>query len=670
MVWLVFDNDMKKINLSAFGTSLSAKVLGDMIRGNIFIQLIRRLLVVFLLYQLCRLVFLAYNYDFYRERTFEELVRIFLGGLKFDTTAIFYLNSVYMLMMLLPFKFRYNRVYQTVGKYIYFVMNGVGLAANCADTVYFRFTLQRTTFSVFREFGNEDNLMGIFAEAMLTNWYLVLFFLALMVVLVLGYGRRLPERSVVQFRSNVLYYPVSTGVFLVSVWLTVIGIRGGFGMSTRPISLNDAAQYVKQPIDVPLVLNTPFSFLRSMEYFNLPRLVYFQDTAVLDSIYTPVHVPPDTLQPRPMNVVVMIMESFGKEHVGFYNRQLEGGTYRGYTPFLDSLAAEGLTFTSSYANGRKSIDALASVMLSVPAIPTPYVLSPYFNNRICALPCLLRADGYETAFFCGQPNSGMGFQAFCNLLGFEHFFGMNEYGDRRDFDGFWGIWDEEFLQYMAGEIGNLQEPFLASVFTLSSHHPFNVPERYRDTFPDGVIPLHKTIRYSDYAIRRFFSTASEQLWFDNTLFVLVADHINGTVHEEYNNPADQFAVPVIFYKPDGSLKEYRTGVAQQNDIMPTVLGYLNYNKPYLAFGFDLNKNLDNFAVNYNNGTYQLYAGNYLLHFDGNKTTGLYELHTDMSRNLMDEQPETVAALERKIKAYLQQYTSRMIDDRLTVNDGK
>jgi phosphoglycerol transferase MdoB-like AlkP superfamily enzyme len=128
-----------------------------------------------------------------------------------------------------------------------------------------------------------------------------------------------------------------------------------------------------------------------------------------------------------------------------------------------------------------------------------------------------------------------------------------------------------------------------------------------------------------------------------------------------------FAVPVIFYRPDGSLKNYQHNIAQQLDVTPTVLGYLNYDQPYLAFGFDVNKTADRFAVNYTNGTYQLYSDRYVLHFDGQITTGLYEIRTDMTNNLSGKLPDVQNELESKMKSFLQQYTTRMVENKLTVN---
>jgi phosphoglycerol transferase MdoB-like AlkP superfamily enzyme len=142
--------------------------------------------------------------------------------------------------------------------------------------------------------------------------------------------------------------------------------------------------------------------------------------------------------------------------------------------------------------------------------------------------------------------------------------------------------------------------------------------------------------------------------------------VNGIVHDEYKTTPDMFAVPVIFYRPDGSLKNYQQSIAQQMDVMPTVLGYLNYDQPYFAFGFDVHKTTDRFAVNYTNGTYQLYTDKYVLHFDGQKTTGLYEIRTDMTDNLSGKLPDVQNELELKIKVFLQEYTTRMAENRLTI----
>ena len=621
--------------------------------------------MIYLLYTLCRLVFYLYNCDLYGGRTFGQLITMFIGGMRFDTTAIFYTNVLYIFMFMLPFKFRYNRIYQAIAKYIYFITNGITLLANCMDTVYFPFTMRRTTFDIFKEFSNGENIGGVFGSAIVDNWYLVLFFIGMITLMVWCYGRPL-EKSSVRIGNPLIYYPLCTVWMALGFGIMIVGFRGGASFSLRPITLSNAGQYISDPVDIPLVLNTPFSIYKTLERKGITKLQYFDGQTETEHIFTPVHHPSDSAKFNGMNVMLIILESFGREHIGFYNEDLDGGTYKGYTPFLDSLISQGLTFKYSYGNGRKSIDALPSALAGIPAIPEPFVLSPHFYNKIRTLPQMLKEKGYETAFFCGHPNGGMGYSAFCKLIGFDRYYGMTEYGNNNDYDGIWGIWDEEFLQFTANTISTLQEPFITTLFTVTSHNPFIVPERYAGRFEEGTLPIHKCIRYSDYSLRRFFETASRQSWYGNTLFAFIADHVNGIVHSEYKTTPETFAVPVIFYKPDGSLKDYRCEISQQMDIMPTILGYLDYDLPYISFGFDVNKTADRFAINYINGYYQIYTDKYVLVFDGRETVGLYEIHTDMANNLAGKLPDVQNEMELKAKAFLQEYTARMVENRLTL----
>src|SRR5690606_35786309 len=244
----------------------------------------------------------------------------------------------------------------------------------------------------------------------------------------------------------------------------------------------------------------------------------------LEKIYPVIHHPKDSTEFKKLNVVVLILESFGKEHVGALNKDINNGTYKGYTPFLDSLIGESYTFNRSYANGRKSIDALPSVITGIPSVGEPFVLSIYSGNKTTSLAKLLGDEGYETAFFHGAPNGSMGFSAYTQLAGIKHYFGKDEYSNDKDFDGIWGIWDEPFMQFMADKLTEMPEPFFASFFSLSSHHPFKVPEKYQGVFPKGPLPLHEPVGYTDYALRQFFEKAKKAPWFENTLFVLCADH--------------------------------------------------------------------------------------------------------------------------------------------------
>ena len=380
-------------------------------------------------------------------------------------------------------------------------------------------------------------------------------------------------------------------------------------------------------------------------------------------------VPADSVTFRSKNVVVLVLESFGKEYFGSLNKELEDGNYKGYTPFLDSLVSESLVYKYSFANGQQSIDGLPSILSGIPRFVEPFFLTPASLNKLSSVGGELKKKGYYTAFFHGARDGSMGFQAYARAVGYPDYFGREEYGNDDDFDGNWAIWDEEFLQFFADKMSSFPQPFSAGIFTASSHHPYVIPDRYKGVFPDGTLEIHKCIRYSDNALRLFFEKASKESWFENTLFVLTADHTNQTEHPEYWTDYGRYAVPIIFYTPDGDLKGYRDAIAQQIDIMPTVLSYLGYDKPYVSFGCDLLNTPaeDTYAVNYNNGIYQYFKGDYILQFDGEKTVAVYAFKTDklLKENLVGQVPQQ-GAMELELKAIIQQYMERMNGDRMTV----
>lgn len=638
---------------------------------NIYWALVRSLVVVMVLYSVSRIGFYLFNTSFFPNLTFQRFVIIMGGGLRFDLSATLYSNSLFILLMILPFTFRFRNWYKNMVKWIFIITNSIAFAANTADFIYYRFTLRRTTLSFLNQFENETNFGKLLFQFVFDYWYATLFFVFLVTLLVIAFNRISYDGP--QQPNKWKFYGYGVVAFALCIGLFIGGARGGFRESTRPITLSNAAAYVKEPREINLVLNTPFALMRTAKANVISKVNYFSSEEELNKVFNPVKIPRDTLPFQRKNVVVLILESFSKEFIGAYNKELEGGKYKGYAPFLDSLIGVSHAFQYSMANGRKSIDAMPSVICSIPSIEVPYVLSHYSGNKINSLPSLLRNKGYYSAFFHGAPNGSMGFDAFANLSGFDGYFGKDEYEDTYratdDFDGIWGIWDEKFLQYFATKMNSFKQPFYTTVFTVSSHHPYNLPSEYENVFKGGPKPVHRTIQYTDMALRKFFAKASKMPWFNNTLFVLTADHASAEIQfQEYNSPSGYFAVPIIFYEPGSSPLPMKNEIVQQADILPTVLGNLHFDEPYVSFGRDVFGDEEPFVFNYLNNTYQAFMGDYFLQFDGTKSIGLYNFKTDktISNNLLASRPEVVSKMELRLKAFIQQYNNRMVDDKLTV----
>ena len=641
-------------------------------------RLLVNILLVYLLYMLCRAIYVCEFWDLYADGWSRlSLGSLVAGGLRFDTSAILYTNTLYILLVLLPLPRRLTaaKPWRTALKTLFVAVNALMLVANLVDTVYSRYTGRRTTWTFFSEFSNEGNLADIVGVELLRHWYLVLIGLAFIAALILLYRHpyRTPPSAAAQQPTPQApawqYILLSLLCTLLYAPLAVIGMRGGASTAIRPITISNANQYVNQPSEAAIVLNTPFSLIRTMGKTTFADPQYLSD-ADLDAVYSPLHpaVPP-ALDSQP-NVVVLILESFGQEYIGAYN------DYPGYTPFLDSLIAHSLTFRRSYANGRKSIDGMPSILSGIPMFVEPFFVTSYSLNNVSGIAGQLGLAGYTTAFFHGAENGSMGFQAFARTSGFQRYHGRTEYeadprfGGSADFDGTWAIWDEEFLQYFAATMDTMPQPFMTALFTATSHHPFAVPARYADSLRADGHPIHTCIRYTDHALRRFFAAASRMPWYANTLFVITADHTNINEQSAYNTPLGTFSVPIILYSPGGKLPTGMSqAVAQQTDIMPTVLSLTGSPTPYIAYGCDLLHTPDSltWAIHYNNGAYQYVHDGRLLLFDGTQPVGWYNLDADplLHHNLIATPDTALPHHLRRTQAIVQSYMQRMVSNRLT-----
>ena len=632
----------------------------------------RNILLSYSLLTVCQVVFILANGDKYATAlTCGDVLLMVKGFLMFTTSSVCYINSLYLLLILFPIHYKEGWAMRGVYKLSFVLPNALGIIANLCDIVYIRYTGRRTTWDVFSEFSNDSNISRIIGIEMLNSWWLVIIGIILIAVTFRLYTPAKPKEGLA------IYYIGHTAMLLAVAACIVTGIRGGIGKSVRPITLSNASAYVTTPDETALVLNTPFTIIRTIGRKPFTPKEYFSREET-DSIYTPVRRFPHTL-PNKKNVVVLIVESFGKEYIGAYNPRPEGSL----TPFLDSLIERSRSYCRSYGNGRKSIDGMPSVLSGIPMFIAPFISSSASLNDISGIAGELGKFGYNSAFFHGAPNGSMGFMAYAKTSGFDEYYGMTEYNNspnhngKKDFDGTWAIWDEPFLQYYAECMNGMKEPFITAMFTASSHHPFNIPQEYYETFYVEGDPFLKCVRYTDYALKQFFAYAEQQPWYRNTLFVVTADHTNHSISTRYKTPSGEMEVPVIFFSPNGEAPFEpgidSTMIAQQIDIMPTVLDYVGYDKPFIAFGKSLISTLaeESFAVNYANEAYRFYKGDHILLYNAGSDTPLsmFDLSKDilMQHNILgnnDVQEDMI----RELRAIIQQYMDCMIENRLIIKN--
>ena len=634
-----------------------------------------RIILLYIVLMLCRVVFYIYNSALIGPLPQDEWWSLLCGSLKFDTVSILYANAVFILLSMVPLRLREKGWWQAVMYWYYVVVNTMLIVVvNMADAIYFRYTQKRFSADEIFFADNDNSLQLIFTFAA-ENWHIVFSGLALIALLVAGYRRKVKVENLF---AGVWYYAVGVVMFALSIGLAIGGIRGGFTKMTRPITLSNATLYTPDNARATMILSNPFSILRTISSSGKLHYEKYFDEATLSSIYSPEHYPAEGTSATELtgrNVVLFIMESFSAEHSYLLRPDIyEDAEQKGYTPFMDSLMRQSYTFYNMYANGKRSIQALPAVWSSIPSYKSPFVLMPQAMAETRSLPAILKDKGYETMFFCGSDHGSMGFGAYARQTGIENLYSRQDYEKVHgtdDFDGYWGIWDEKFLNYMGEVLSEQTEPFFSTMFTLTSHHPFVVPEEYEGKYPKGLTPNHQCVGYVDDAFRKFFARYENEEWFRNTIFVFVADHVSSEkMTETFRRSPGDYHIMSFIYAPDSSLFGEHHQVVSQIDIMPTLLGLMGNTEPYFAFGRDIfNEHSDRpFAINYDNNAFQAITAQHLIRFDEKSITGVYAIDDIMhTRNLQGE--ESVDDVEQKMKAMIQSYYSRVEQKDYLIDDS-
>lgn len=625
-----------------------------------FFTLLKKIGLLLFLYTICRLLFYWFNYFYFSDLSFGQLLLILITGLRFDLSVIILSNSIFILLYLIPLQFRERNAFRKLLFILFISVNSTAILANCIDLIYFQFTMKRTTADVFNFFGGQmGNDLGRLLPLFLKEyWYMFLIWIALSVAAFYFY-RKLDKKSPLIWSRKV--YLKESGIYLLAIGLSIIGYRGGLQLT--PINSVDAGNHTLAK-NIPLVISTPFSILKTLDLPTIEPKIYFKNEAELLSIYNPYHKA-ETGEFKKINVFVIALESFSKEYVGSINNRSTD-----CTPFLDSLIGQSLTFVNAFSNGKTSIQGIPAILSSTPTwMNEPYLTSQYGSNQIASIAGLLKKQGYSTAFFHGGTNGTMDFDGYSNVAEFDAYYGRTEYNNEKDYDGNWGIWDEEFMQYTANTINQNKEPFFATLFTLTSHHPYPIPEKHKNRFKDGKLPIEKSIAYSDYALRKFFETAQTMPWFKNTLFVLVADHTGVTADQFYQNKIGNSSVPLLFYMQGSNLKGIDSTITQQIDIQPSILDYINYPSNYFSFGnsvFDTTAQHYAFMYNPGDASYLIIEDNYSLAFSADKATELcnYQKDSLLTQNILDKHPEMVKKLELRTKAIIQTYQHSLINNKM------
>ena len=593
-------------------------------------NLFKQMLFAFGILSISRLVWFVANVFWLPPIGIDEYVYAHLVGIYFDIPVVIGLFLPVWIWVIGGHSWRDR--FPAINRILFVISSMTVLIFNGIDTGYSQVTAKRSGYELFDILGDDANR---FAPYIIDNWYIILGLAAM------GYFiyRWVPIRGHypdINFRMRPLRGLIATLTFAA---ICLLGFRGGFQL--RPLRAIDASNFV-QPEIAPLVTSTPLQIISTWKRNGLPNfefdIQFPANSAITSEPKTSAsqHWLFDNstaLSPFPMsrtlgggwvqpNIVVIVVESLARDYTGFGN-----GTQ--FTPYLDRLAADPNTlyFPYCYANGTKSIEMVPSIFCGMPSLMSEfYVTSAYASNKVNNAYKL--AKGYKTAFFHGSNNGTMGFQSFLKQTGLQQYHGIDQYPSdlyQRDFDGNWGIFDEPYLQHFIRCMDTMndgKQPVFASVFTLSSHHPYTIPKPYLNKLPGTPETVQHTIAYADIALQKFFQTAATKPWFNNTVFVITGDHTSHSDKEYFYSQSGHYEVPFLIYAPGIDIKhinekpnqseEFRNPqlriqqpqtftnpsrnewadiintatqkTLSQCDIIPTLWNLLGANNPRLGFG--------------------------------------------------------------------------------------
>ena len=597
---------------------------------SLYINLAFQLLTVWFFMFLYRLVFIINNSSFFPDfGLFDYAV-----GSWFDliTMSFFFLPFIIIGTVPLP---KFLERYRRLTKLIFFIPSTVIIFfLNAWDIAFFSFTRKRVSFNYFKFLFGENEAGGLAFEYMTEFWWLILFFLATL-FLICYFVVKLKDVS-----TNLnLYY--SWGLFLGFIFISVVTGRGGFQL--KPIDIIEVTKYTDVK-NAPAALNSAFTILKTLNYNDLERKHFFSKEKAKE-IFNPIQKTNALkLLPPKNNVVLIIFQSFGGMYVGPNNNE-------SFTPYFDSILTQSMYFEHAVSNGQSSMDAVPAIVASIPSwMKESFILSSYNLNQYNSLPSILGRYGYSSAFFHGTTNGSMRFDAFSASSGFDKYHGRTEYANDSHFDGTWGIPDHHFLPWTIDKMNGMKAPFLSTVFTYSSHHPYTIPADFKQTLKSGPDPICESLNYADFAFKLFWEKAKQQDWFDNTLFVFCADHVGPTSRKDRGNLNWSFKIPIAFYHSSGNLPVVGNDeTLQQIDIMPTIFDLIGVETSYFSVGSSY--------FSQNRAPNMSFYNNNIVSMGPKKEPFIWN-------EIKENKSKKNKQLSTKIKAIYQQYINALIDNRM------
>lgn len=650
----------------------SSRLIPAAFECNVYVATALQVLAVLALLWLTRFFFYRGNLGAFGDISPAHLFRLAIAGLRFDVSAVAWCNALFIALRFLPFPFVYNKGYLIVTDVIFVATNLLMLVVNIIDIPLYPIFGFRLSWSSIAVFLREPTILSLMASFAVEYWWITLGILILLLLLIwLVVGIKPKPVEGLKIKPWVKYC-CKTLLFLIAAFLTFAGMWGR-ALDEAPLYVEYAAMHAKKSSEINLVLNTPFTILKVEEDIRLPRYDFFSERELSD-LRNSYREPDPALIPTGKNLVVITIESGGT----IWNERLSAlgkSPAPGLMPFLDSLIDRSLVFPNTIATSSMTVDGIRNVYAGMPAYGFFLISEVAFDDtEIKGLPALLEEEGYYSKFYLGSHRDSFLFYPFFVRSGFKEVTSLETLPPiKENVDDKWGYWDHALMEYAVRDLGTLPTPFVAGIMTLNPHEPYLTPEDWRENeyrYPQST--NERGVEYLDKTLETFFNEAGKQEWYDNTIFVITADHgarydLNG----EWGTPFVQPHILFLVYDPSGSIPAgFSNAVVGQFDIMPTLLSLLKFNRPYVSLGESVYEpGRKNYAFNVFAGGYHVIGDKYLVVLDRTlrKVESVYDITSDktLRHPLREYDKGEVEQMKTWLQALLQDYSQRMYNNKMT-----
>lgn len=557
-------------------------------------------LAVFSIYRLVELIAL----HGFITKADTSVLPAFLRGVWFDNVVACYIMIVPLSVVLVSAMFGYYRKWLRRSVTVWFaVFYAIAFIPSAANTPYFAYFFKNINSSIFGWFGYAATTAGMLVEEKSYWFYIILYFILTAAFIVsLITPPRLPKDGGYELKKKEFGKPsqlVACGLMtIVLILLCLFGIRGRRGYN--PIKISEA-YYCDDAFLNQLGINPTFNLLTSamddmrkenkeMRLMPYPEAVsharaWYGITGKVDSmnvlhrfiVNDPRHKEPAA---KP-NVVIILMESMSASFMKEFGQQLP------LTPTLDSLYQHSLAFTNFYSAGIHTNHGITATLYSFPALMFRNLMKGTVTPHRRGIPTVLKALGYDNMFFMTHEAQYDNMKAFLSTNGYDDIYSQEDYPADSVVNSF-GVSDHFEFNYALDRINakaKSGKPFMATILTISNHPPYVVPSWFK---PRTQKKETQIVEYADWTIGSFLRKASKEPWFENTIFILQADHGKMIGQSDAELPVSYNHIPLIIFGKGIKPHKY-AGLGTQIDVMPTLLGIMGVNYLYDGFGVNLLK---------------------------------------------------------------------------------